>query len=265
MRILVTRPEPECGQWVQDLRDRGLAAEALPLLRIGAVRDGTQVQRCWQGLDRFQALMFVSGAAARHFFDARPPGTRLGAATRFWAPGPGTAAVLARLGVPATQIDAPQAGGGQFDSEALWRRVAPQVQPGWQVLIVRGAEEPAADASAAGDHGPGEGRDWLARVLADAGAAVRFLVAYERGAPAWTAPQRTLARTAASDGTLWLFTSSQAIDQLLSLLPGQRWQQARALATHPRIAQAARDAGFGDVRESRPRLDDVVASIESGG
>jgi uroporphyrinogen-III synthase len=35
------------------------------------------------------------------------------------------------------------------------------------------------------------------------------------------------------------------------------------VATHPRIAQAARDAGFGAVLEARPTLDDVVASIES--
>ena len=37
----------------------------------------------------------------------------------------------------------------------------------------------------------------------------------------------------------------------------------RALATHPRIAQAARDAGFSVVSESRPGMDDLVASIES--
>ncbi|MGE3348297.1 MAG: uroporphyrinogen-III synthase, partial [Ramlibacter sp.] len=39
--------------------------------------------------------------------------------------------------------------------------------------------------------------------------------------------------------------------------------RARAVATHPRIAQAAREAGFGVVCESRPALADVVASIES--
>ena len=48
----------------------------------------------------------------------------------------------------------------------------------------------------------------------------------------------------------------------------QVWAQAaRAVATHPRIADAARAAGFGVVRLSRPTLDDVVrvvASIESG-
>jgi uroporphyrinogen-III synthase len=46
-------------------------------------------------------------------------------------------------------------------------------------------------------------------------------------------------------------------------LPGQSWAQARALATHPRIAQAVRALGFASVRESRPAFDDVLASIES--
>jgi len=62
---------------------------------------------------------------------------------------------------------------------------------------------------------------------------------------------------------VWLFSSSEAIANLQLLAPGQSWQQARAVATHPRIAQAARAAGFGVVWESRASLDDVLASIES--
>jgi uroporphyrinogen-III synthase len=62
---------------------------------------------------------------------------------------------------------------------------------------------------------------------------------------------------------VWLFSSSEAVANLRALLPDQSWQQARAVATHPRIAQAARDAGFAVVCESRPALADVVASIES--
>jgi uroporphyrinogen-III synthase len=47
------------------------------------------------------------------------------------------------------------------------------------------------------------------------------------------------------------------------MLPAQTWESARAVTTHPRIAKAARSAGFGVVWESRPTLDAVVASIES--
>jgi uroporphyrinogen-III synthase len=71
------------------------------------------------------------------------------------------------------------------------------------------------------------------------------------------------ARQAASDGTLWLLSSSQALDNLRAALPGQAWNQAHALATHPRIAQTARALGFASVHECRPALADVAASIES--
>ena len=55
----------------------------------------------------------------------------------------------------------------------------------------------------------------------------------------------------------------QAVRALRAALPGQSWAQARALATHPRIAAAARKAGFGLVCESRPTLPDVLASLNS--
>jgi uroporphyrinogen-III synthase len=261
MRVLVTRPEPECAAWVQGLRARGVAAAAWPLIRIGPVRDPAAVHRCWRQLAGFEAVMAVSGAAVEHFFALRPPDTPLPSGLRFWAPGPGTRAALERLQVPASRIDAPAAASGQFDSEALWRVVGPTVKPGWRVLIVRGGDaSPEEDAPASS---AGQGREWLAQTLGQAGARVELVMAYERGAVPWTASQRAEAAAACSDGSLWLFTSSQAIAHLAAALAGQTLAQARALATHPRIAEAARAAGFGRVWETRPRLDDVVASIES--
>jgi len=88
-------------------------------------------------------------------------------------------------------------------------------------------------------------------------------VAYVRAAPAWSDAQLAAAREAASDGSLWLFSSSEAASQLPLLLPGQDWSPARALATHPRIAEAVRALGFGSVQASRSGWDDVLASIES--
>jgi uroporphyrinogen-III synthase len=61
----------------------------------------------------------------------------------------------------------------------------------------------------------------------------------------------------------WLFSSSQAIANLLTLEPRADWSGARAVATHPRIAESARSAGFGVVCESRPGLDAVIAALES--
>ena len=270
MRVIVTRPEPECGHWVRMLNQAGLLAVALPLIRIGPALDDAAVRQCWQHLDQYQAVMFVSGAAVTHFFARRgPQGPGLQDAvlrtTRFWAPGPGTVAALVREGVDPAGIDAPDSGSGQFDSDALWRVVGGRDHRGQSVLIVRGAEAGAGDPGDGQEAVQGSGRDWLARVLEKAGARVQFVVAYERSAPLWSAADVVLARAAAQDGSVWLFTSSQALAHLKACLPDQSWDRARALATHPRIAQAARAAGFGVVWESRPRVDDVVASIESAG
>ncbi|WP_137896840.1 uroporphyrinogen-III synthase [Ramlibacter sp. 2FC] len=257
-RVLVTRPPREAAHWVTGLRQRGLAAEALPLIAIAPAPDPGPLRQAWRHVPDYAAVMFVSGNAVSHFFAealpeplARWRGGQL--ATRAWSPGPGTSEALRQAGLAAAQIDAPPAEAGQFDSEALWARVQARLRAGQRVLIVRGSDA----------QGRGAGRDWLAQQLAAAGVAVDQVLAYRRLPPALDAAQLALAGQAARDGSVWLFSSSEAIAQLLRCLPAQDWSRARALATHPRIAEAARRAGFGVVCESRPALAEVVASIES--
>ena len=255
MRVLVTRPAREAQRWVHELRLHGINASALPLIEIGQPPDEDAVRREWARLDRYDAVMFVSGNAVDRFFALRPPSfpSWPGTQPRAWAPGPGTRDALVRAGLTLASIDQPDAKAKQFDSQALWAQVGAQVKPDQRVLIVRGG-----DAS-----GQGSGRDWLAGQLTKAGVAVETVVAYCRRPPHLTAVQRALAQEAAADGTAWLFSSSEAIGHLKGEVPGQDWSKARAIATHPRIAQAATDAGFGVVCLSRPTLADVVASIES--
>jgi uroporphyrinogen-III synthase len=95
------------------------------------------------------------------------------------------------------------------------------------------------------------------------GAQVRFVVAYWRAAPGGPAIARSLRDNAVGDDAVWLFTSGQAVAHLRASLPEHDWSRVRAIASHPRIAAAARAAGFGVVRESRPALADMVASIKS--
>ena len=92
-----------------------------------------------------------------------------------------------------------------------------------------------------------------------AGAQVDFAAVYERGVPQFTAHQLQRMEAAAHDGSVWLFSSSEAVGHL----PPHDWSSARAVATHPRIAEAVRKAGWGVVVQSRPSLADIVASIES--
>ena len=254
MRVLVTRPESEARRWVEDLRRRGFDAQALPLIEIAPAAGEAALAAAWQQLDRYTAVMFVSVNAVRHFFGLRPEGASWPLHTRAWSPGAGTRSALLAAGVDTGQVDAPPREALQSDSETLWEQVASQVVAGDRVLIVRGADA----------QGVSSGRDWLAEQLAAAGAQVEILVAYRRQPPQLSQDQLAQAKqSGASEGCVWLFSSSQAIEHLKGLLPGQDWSQARAVATHPRIAQAARRAGFGVVCESRPALDAVAAALVS--
>lgn len=253
MRVVLTRAGQEADEWGDALRTRGFDVLPLPLIAIGPAPDAAAIERARSGLARNSAVMFVSGNAVRGLLGESP--SAWPAEVRAWATGPGTVRALAAAGVPAACIDAPAHDAQQYDSEHLWAVVRGQVGAGARVLLVRGAD--------AGGHVAG--RDWLARQLEDAGAQVEPVAAYVRGVPQWGPAQREAARAAAADGSTWLFSSSEAVRNLRQLMASTDWSLAPALATHERIAQAARDAGFDVVRTSRPDLASVVAALESSG
>lgn len=274
-RLLVTRPAQEAGAWVQALASAGWPAQALPLIDIAepadpATREAlSHWRRHWGEAD---ALMFVSAAAVQHFFQGAVSTPGAGLRTRFWAPGPGTAKAVARAlatrGLDASRIDAPPADAAQFDSEALWPVVQPRLRPGQRVLIVRGLSRDAEPQPAGSEPGPangvpGNGRDWLIRQCEAAGVQVSGCVAYERRAPVSSAELRERIEAGTKAGSVWLLSSSEALTHLASAAPGADWQQAAALVTHPRIAERARQAGFGQVVQTRPALSDVLGALES--
>jgi len=267
-RAIVTRPAKEAQLWVADLRALGVDALALPLITIGPVADPAALANAWRTLAQYDAVMFVSGNAVAQFFAQRPAGVANcfadpGSTLRAWVTGPASKSALQACGLAPAAIDAPSPDGSQFDSEALWHVVHARVVPGYRVLIVRGNAAGAASAASADPVSQGVGRDWFAQQVLSAGGLVDYVVAYERRAPSWDAAHLALVAQAACDGSVWIFSSAEAVGYLLASAPQQDWAQARAVATHARIAQAVRQAGFGTVWESRPLLAEVVASIES--
>lgn len=253
IRVLVTRPAAAAQRWTQALRAHAIDAESLPLIDIVPPSDAQALQAAWQDVSRHAALMFVSANAVEHFMAVRPAdGPPLLA--QAWGTGPGTEAALLASGWPAKHIRCPAADADKWDSEALWARVQPQVQTwaGRSVLIVRGA-----DAS-----GQLAGRDWLARQLQGAGVQVAQCVAYGRRVPTLDEAQLARARSALQDGSWWLFSSSEAAQNLALLLPGAIGPVSRALATHPRIAARLRQQGWGRVELVPATLAAQVASIE---
>ncbi|TAG37037.1 MAG: uroporphyrinogen-III synthase [Polaromonas sp.] len=289
-RVIVTRPLLDAGNWVQQLQQRGFGAEALPLIEIAAASGAANTQaitQAWQGIGSYAACMFVSGNAVRFFFEQKqaPAHVLRGSSAincvankafealppslRFMAPGPGTAAALLDAGVPVGQIDTPPPDADQFDSEALWRLVGQRDWRGRRVLIVRGVTgqdgPDSQDSQARQAPAPSSGRDWLARQWAAAGCSVDFLGVYERRAPVWQPGQLQRARLASADGSVWLFSSSEAVQHLAAMpaLQGVDWHRAVAIATHPRITATARAMGWGRVAESRPALADILDTLVS--
>ncbi len=295
MRLVITRPAGDAASWVSALEAAGHEAWVLPLIDIAPAANPQAVQQAWAQWPDFQAVMFVSAQAVRYFFDRQPVALLADACQamrpddasgpRCWATGPGTRKALLNAGIPAARIDSPPESEAQFDSEALWRVVASQVQaltlfgsdePSQRltseqgatrpdvpdqpvVLIVRGSDEGASAEQAKS----GSGRDWLTQQLQACGVTVAWVAAYARSAPVWTPAQCQQATQAATDGSVWCFSSSQAVTHLQQLLPGQNWASARCIATHARIAQTADALGFGEVHTARPLVADVVASLES--
>ncbi len=249
--VFVTRPEREALRWVQALRERGLQAYALPLIAIAAAPDTAALAAARGALDTCAAAMFVSANAVEGFLAGRASPWPAG--TRAWATGPGTAQALVAAGVPPAQVDVPPADAARFDSEALWDIVRASIRPGDRVLIVRGGDA----------QGQAAGRDWLALRLQEVAAQVDTAVAYVRDLPAWDKEQRARANAGVHDGAWWLFSSSEGVDNLARLVAGADWSGARALCTHPRIADAAHAAGFGTVATVRPGLEDIAAFLQS--
>lgn len=260
--VVVTRPHKEAGPWVERLTQQGFHAIAVPLIEIAPAPDTAPLVQAWAHIDDFDAIMFVSGNAVSQFFASKPkavpqPFASTPSRPRAMVTGPGSYAALLACGADPQAIDAPALDGGQFDSEALWQQVRSQVRPGFRVLVVRG------DSAVAGVNVEGIGRDWFAQQLTQAGGQCAFVVAYQRVAPVWSLEEKTRISAAATDGSFWLLSSTEALGNLIASLPGQDWQHAKAVATHPRIAKAAQAAGFGTVLESRPLIQEVIASIES--
>lgn len=252
--VLVTRPQPQADDWVARLQALGAPAQALPLMRI-VRREGfdAAVRAAWSDLARHRLVMFVSPNAVLAFFAGRPEGAAWPAQTLAGATGPGTIAALRAQGVDARSIAAPPEDAASFDAESLWRHALAGLD--WtqrQALIVRGED----------------GRDWLATTLRQAGAHVDALAAYARAEPAWSAAESAALAVVARDpaAQVWLFSSSQCIAHLLrapvdaATLAALR--QVPVLATHARIAETARAAGFAAVVPVRPDPLEVRQALE---
>lgn len=236
--LVLTRPQQQAADWLQRLGALGVTAQSLPLIEI-VPADGREAAAAWAALPAAALAMFVSPNAVEQFFAGRPadqawPGQTLAACV-----GPGSAAALLAAGVPARLIVQPPDDAASLDSEHLWPKLSGRDWPGQSVIFLRGEG----------------GRDWLAERLRERGARTDYFSVYQRRCPRFDAGQQALLATvlAAPAQHVWLFSSAEAVGHLPTLAPATHdWSTGRCIATHPRIAAAARRLGLVHVVLARP-------------
>ncbi len=244
-RLLVTRPRSQAQPWVDRLRLAGVDAHLLPLVEIAALEDDSSLQAAWRALGESAFVMFVSANAVSRFFAARPAGAVWPWGLDAGCPGAGTSAALVAAlqacggAAPGQGMTLVAPGAGQEEeSESLWAVLRGRDWVGRRVHIVRGQA----------------GRDWLAERWREAGAHVDLLTAYTRRVPVLDDAERQRLAQAVQQPQAHVFSlaSAQAVAHLQELTPGADWSRAVALVSHPRIAAAARHAGFLSVQGVDP-------------
>ncbi|MBN8503255.1 MAG: uroporphyrinogen-III synthase [Burkholderiales bacterium] len=216
--LVLTRPAAQAVDWARQLEALGVEVRSCPLIDIEPDPPGCAA--AWAAWPETDAAFFSSPAAVAAMGDG--PWERLPLAA---CVGPGTAAALRAAG--AHRVLSPPHDAKLFDSEHLWpllQEAGPWSGRRW--LWLRGEG----------------GRDWLMQRLQDVGAVLRPIGVYHRMPPRLSAEE--LVAALAHPG-LWLFSSSEAMAHLAQRCPRQlALHPPAALATHPRIVEAAERLGM---------------------
>ena len=235
LRLLVTRPARPAEALARSLRRAGHRPVLLPLIEIRPLDFRAPEFRAGD------ILIFVSPSAVHHGLPRLaplPPDVVLATV------GKGTARELEAALGRAPDICPRE----RFDSEALLAEPALGDVAGRRVFIVRG-------------HG---GRETLARGLAERGARVRYLEAYERRPLAVADTLNRLLEEAALDAIL--VTSTEILDHLLAQTDTRnraRLLDLPLLAIHPRQAERARQLGFRRILTATDGSDGaIMAALE---
>jgi uroporphyrinogen-III synthase len=232
MRLIITRPAADAARTMSLLSSAGHEPVAFPLLEVGPVDAPAQaaIRSAAASLNQADFAAFVSPNAARFalpHLDAWP------AHVYALATGPGTAGVLRGMGI--TRVLVPES---DFSSEGVVAVLASTPMRGKRVVLFRGEA----------------GRDFLAETLTAQGAQVEAVVSYRRAPVSPTSVQWQDLLRRAPDA--WQLTSSEAVRHLGHQLDDRpelhHLRNLPAYVSHPRIGQAAHEAGFATIRLTRP-------------
>lgn len=219
-RVVVTRPAGQSARLLEILTGAGMQPVELPLLELVALpRPAPASLRVQAAADLVIAVSPSAIGFGRDWWPGEWP-------PRCTVAGVGSGTGRAWRATGATRVITPD---GDGDSEALLADPALQDLAGRSVLILRGEG----------------GRDLLGPALTARGAQVDEWLCYRRQVP--VALVERLACLLRDPPDAWTVTSSEALANLEAAWPVGRPRSAPLFAPHPRIAQAARAAGWQTV------------------
>jgi uncharacterized protein HemX/uroporphyrinogen-III synthase len=227
--ILVTRPAAQAERLAALLAACGARPIVFPAIEIEPLPEAAM-----PSLEGVHLVVFVSPSAAQVAAE------RIRAANvRVAAVGSGTRRELEAHGF--TDVVAPAEGA---DSEALLALPELQEVAGKRVLIVRGEG----------------GREVLGESLAARGAQVDYFECYRRAAPR-ADPAALIAAWERGEVHAVTVSSTQALENLVSLLGAARLAAKPLFVNHARVAQRAREAGVAQVLVAGPGDEELVDGL----
>jgi uroporphyrinogen-III synthase len=253
--VVVTRPGAAGRKLVNDLQRAAQPALWLPAFEFGPAPDEAQARAVLARLADFDLAILVSPQAVRA--TAALLAAPWPQATAIAAVGAGTrAAVLAAIPGAASARLLPERD-GDIDgsgSEALWPLLQAMQPVPRRVLLLRAQS----------------GREWLAEKLQDAGSTVVPLAVYSRLPFVPSMELRGRLAAAAGGALASVVSSSDAGGALANMFADepavlQALRAGPALASHPRIAERLRAAGFTRVVVCVPAAGAIIASLREGG
>jgi uroporphyrinogen-III synthase len=237
--IVITRPARQAAGLAREIAALGGNPLIFPAIVILPPEDEEALRAVQRDLARYDIAIFVSANAAE--YGVGDPAT--------WpphmltlAPGPGTAAALAHVGIGNVHIPATT-----MDSEGLLALPELATVAGKRVVIFRGDT----------------GRELLKSALEAGGANVTQVECYRRAAPEGGAEGLLEAWREKRIDAVTL-TSSEGLDNLWAILDGegQRYLAATPMfVPHPRIAEHARAFGLDDVIVTPPADAGLLTSL----
>lgn len=224
--IVVTRARPQASVLTGQLEQLGAHVLEVPTIKIAPPPDPAPLEQAVKNLSAYQWVIFTSVNGVEHFFAAlhkQGLDSRAFAAAKLAAIGTETAAALGRQGLRVDVVPK------TFQAEALAEALAPHLQAGHKVLLVRAQQA----------------RDVLPQNLKALGARVNTVAAYQTLADT---TQREALVTALQQNKVdcLTFTSSSTVRNLATALESNLnlLQKTTIAAIGPITASTCRELGL---------------------